>query len=81
MTTDDDAAVQPVGGLETLDKFDEQASERIRSVLHAGHLFFSVFDVVGLLTESSWSRNYGLISSAAWRMMRASSKCQQNVDS
>ena len=46
------AAAQPVNGLEALEEFDEQASEHIRSVLHDGRLFFSVVDVVGLLTES-----------------------------
>lgn len=63
MATDDDmqpgaAAAQPVGGLEALDEFDEQASERIRSVLHDGRLFFSVIDVVGLLTASARPRAY-----------------------
>lgn len=63
MATDDDmqpsaAAAQPVGGLEALDEFDEQASERIRSVLHDGRLYFSVIDVVGLLTASARPRAY-----------------------
>jgi hypothetical protein len=63
MATDDDmqpgvAAALPVGGLEALGEFDEQASERIRSVLHDGRLFFSVIDVVGLLTASARPRAY-----------------------
>ena len=54
----DDAAAQPVGGLEALEAFDEQASKRIRSVLHEGRLFFSVVDVVALLTGTARPRKY-----------------------
>ncbi len=41
-----------------LDLFDEQASERVRRVWHDGRWFFSVIDVVGLLTDSVQPRYY-----------------------
>lgn len=41
-----------------LDLFDEQASERVRRVWHEGRWFFSVIDVVGLLTDSARPRAY-----------------------
>jgi hypothetical protein len=37
---------------------DEQAEARIRRVLHEGRWFFSVIDVIGLLTEANIPRNY-----------------------
>ena len=42
-----------------LDLFDEQASERVRRVWHEGRWFFSVIDVVGLLTDSAHRASIG----------------------
>lgn len=41
-----------------LSALDEQAEQRIRRVLHEGRWFFSVIDVVGLLTDSPQPRTY-----------------------
>lgn len=49
-TTDNDHTLLP---------FDEdQASETIRRVWHEERWFFSVIDVVGLLTESTYPNRY-----------------------
>jgi hypothetical protein len=42
----------------SLDAFYDQASTRIRHVLHHGEPFYSVVDVVGLLTDAKIPRNY-----------------------
>jgi DNA-damage-inducible protein D len=46
----------------SLEAFNEQASERIRHVMHKGEPWYSVIDVVGLLTNAPKPRNY-------WAMM------------
>lgn len=61
---DDDQAVPYVtqagdsGGLSGLEELDEQASGTIRRVFHDGRWFFSVIDVVGLLTGTQRPRRY-----------------------
>ena len=41
-----------------LDLFDEQASERVRRVWHEGRWFFSVIDVVAVLTDTPHPTRY-----------------------
>ena len=41
-----------------IELFDEQASERVRRVWHNGRWFFSIIDVVGLLTDSAQPNRY-----------------------
>lgn len=41
-----------------LDLLDEQAEKQVRRVWHEGRWFFSVVDVVGLLTDSAQPRRY-----------------------
>ncbi len=61
---DDDQAVPDVaqagdsGGLSGLEELDEQTSGTIRRVFHDGRWFFSITDVVGLLTDSTTPRRY-----------------------
>ena len=61
---DDDQAVPDVaqagdsGGLSGLEELDEQASGTIRRVFHDDRWFFSVIDVVGLLTGTQRPRKY-----------------------
>ncbi len=47
----------------SLDAFYDQASARIRHVLHNGEVYYSIIDVVGLLTDSPNPRNY-------WSMLK-----------
>ena len=47
----------------TLEAFYADAKERIRYVIHEGEAWYSVVDVIGLLTDSPNPRNY-------WNMMR-----------
>lgn len=47
-----------VSGPSELALLEEQAEERIRRVWHEGRWFFSVIDVIGLLTEVSKPRQY-----------------------
>ena len=47
----------------SVEALEEQASERIRKVMHDGRWFFSVIDTVGLLTGSPNPRNY-------WNMLK-----------
>lgn len=42
---------------------EEQADRSIRRIFHDGRWFFSVIDVIGLLTESPNPRNY-------WNMLK-----------
>ena len=62
--SDDDQATPEVTqqgeseGLSGLEEFDEQAAGTIRRVFHEGRWFFSVIDVVGLLTDAPKPRNY-----------------------
>ena len=62
--SDDDQATPDVAqtgegdGLSGLEEFDEQAAGTIRRVFHEGRWFFSVIDVVGLLTDSASPRRY-----------------------
>src|SRR5581483_9901491 len=57
---------KPMSGQETtgqdtsfsLEEFDEQASGAIRRVLHEGQWWYSVIDVVGLLTGTGRPRKY-----------------------
>ena len=60
--SDDDQATpdvaQQADGLSGLEEFDEQAAGTIRRVFHDGRWFFSVIDVVGLLTDARIPRNY-----------------------
>jgi hypothetical protein len=64
MMSDDDQATPDVArqgeadGLSGLEEFDEQAAGTIRRVFHDGRWFFSVIDVVGLLTGSPRPRKY-----------------------
>ena len=56
-----DQDMQDVVGQErsfSLEEFDEQASERIRHVIHNGEPWYSVIDVVGLLTDTQRPRKY-----------------------
>ncbi len=46
------------GGSFSLEDLEEQASGTIRRVLHEGRWYFSVIDVVGLLTENPKPRQY-----------------------
>lgn len=50
-------------GLGGLEELDEQATGAIRRALHEGRWFFSIVDVVGLLTDAPKPRNY-------WAMMK-----------
>ena len=58
-----DVARQGDNGLTGLEELDEQATGAIRRVFHDGRWFFSVIDVVGLLTDAPKPRNY-------WAMMK-----------
>jgi hypothetical protein len=64
MMSDDDQATPDVArqgeadGLSGLEEFDEQAAGTIRRAFHEGRWFFSVIDVVGLLTDSPRPRQY-----------------------
>ena len=60
-----------------LDLFDEQASERVRRVWHEGRWFFSVIDVVAVLTGNHAQRAIGRTSSNV-PVMRDSVNCTQN---
>ena len=42
----------------SLDAFNPEASGRIRHVIHQGEVWYSVIDVVGLLTDAQIPRNY-----------------------
>src|SRR5262249_14214116 len=42
----------------SLEQFDTEASEKIRHVMHNGEPYYSLIDVVGLLTESLAPRQY-----------------------
>lgn len=44
--------------LTQLEELDEQAGREIRKVWHEGRWFFSVIDVIGLLTDSAQPRRY-----------------------
>src|SRR5690349_18118167 len=46
------------GGDFSLDTFYDQASEHIRHVMHDGETWYSVIDVVGLLTNNPKPRQY-----------------------
>ncbi|HLY29699.1 MAG TPA: hypothetical protein VKQ36_01600 [Ktedonobacterales bacterium] len=58
----DDAETTPADGM-SLALIEEQADRSIRRVWHDGRLFFSVIDVIGLLTDSPTPRNY-------WAMLK-----------
>ena len=64
MMSDDDQATPEVTqqgeseGLSGLEEFDEQAAGTIRRVFHEGRWFFSVIDVVGLLSGTQRPRKY-----------------------
>ena len=56
--TDEMSGAGGDGGLLGLDEFDEQASRDVRRLWHDGRWFFSVIDVVGLLTDAPKPRQY-----------------------
>lgn len=58
--SDDDTALTSNTALAVI---EEQAEARIRRVWHKGRWFFSVIDVIGLLTDSANPRNY-------WNMLK-----------
>src|SRR5262249_31082270 len=51
-------ATSQEGNAVSLEEIDEQASGRIRHVMHNGVPWYSVIDVVGLLTDAPIPRNY-----------------------
>ncbi|HEY7020585.1 MAG TPA: hypothetical protein VH349_05670 [Ktedonobacterales bacterium] len=60
MSADDHAerVEEPSGQDLMISSLDEQAEARIRRVWHEGSWFFSVIDVIGLLTDSTRPRKY-----------------------
>ena len=60
MSADDhtERVEEPSGQVLMISSLDEQAEAQIRRVWHEGRWFFSVIDVIGLLTDSPRPRKY-----------------------
>src|SRR6185437_8453224 len=60
MSADDhtERVEEPSGQVLMISSLDEQAEAQIRRVWHEGRWFFSVIDVIGLLTEANIPRRY-----------------------